>query len=81
MRLDMKTLELAKVYENQGYFEDAREIYLFLDKQDTTDEIRAGLDRLDNQISAKGQDSNKPATISRLFEKWLRLMVLKQRLS
>ena len=47
---ELKTLELAKVYENQGYYEEAFEIYSFLDLKESSNEIKAGLERMGNQM-------------------------------
>ena len=86
MSEDMKTVELAKVYENQGYYKDALEIYSFLDKEKTSDEIKAGLKRMEKKIKEEIPDSDftksisKEKKISMLFERWLNLMILKQRL-
>jgi len=86
MNQDMKTVELAKVYENQGYYKDALEIYSFLDKEKTSDEIKAGLKRMEKKIKEEIPDSDftknisKEKKISMLFERWLNLMILKQRL-
>jgi len=86
MNQDMKTVELAKVYENQGYYKDALEIYSFLDKEKTSDEIKAGLKRMEKKIKEEIPDSDftknisKEKKISMLFERWLNLVILKQRL-
>ncbi|MBU1342488.1 MAG: hypothetical protein KKE44_07335 [Proteobacteria bacterium] len=82
MSQDIKTLELAKIYENQGYFKDAFEIYSFLDSSNTSIEIKAGLKRMGKKITQeKDQEILPEKTISRLFEKWLLLIILKQRLA
>jgi len=89
MDYDIKTLELARIYESQGYFRTAYKIYAFLDKQKSSNEIRAGLKRCDkkmtldqplddNAIHAQPVPEKK---ISALLEKWLMLMVLQRRLS
>jgi len=78
---ELKTLELAKVYENQGYYEDAFEIYLILDAKESSSEIKDGLARMEKRIKDEEEHESLPKeNISRLFEKWLNLMVLKQRL-
>ncbi len=48
---DIKTLELAKIYETQGYFRTAHKIYVFLDEEKTSSEIRAGLIRCEKRIN------------------------------
>ena len=79
MTQDIKTLELARIYENQGYYKDAFEIYSFLNEQGTTAEIQAGLNRMEKKMENENKDAH-PKKIAALFEKWLMLMVLKQRL-
>jgi hypothetical protein len=76
----LKTRELAAVYENQGYDDDAFEIYSCLAQENPSNEIRAGLARMEKRRGEKKTDVQPEETISRLFEKWLMLMVLKQRL-
>ncbi len=49
MNQDIKTLELARIYESQGYFRTAHKIYSFLDEQKTSNEIRAGLKRCEKR--------------------------------
>ncbi len=87
MNQDMKkTVELAKVYENQGYYKEALEIYSFLDKEQTSDVVKAGLKRMGKKMEEEISDSDftqnisKEKKISMLFEKWLNLMILEQRL-
>ena len=46
MTFEMNTIEIAKLYENQGYHEDAYQIYLQLDKQNTSSQTRAGINRM-----------------------------------
>ena len=80
MTQDIKTLELAKLYESQGYYEDALKIYSFLNNRETTNEITAGLKRMEKKIDNEVSDSLPEEKISQLFEKWLMLMILEQRL-
>ncbi len=86
MNQDMKTVELAKVYENQGYYKEALEIYSFLDKEQTSDVVKAGLKRMEKKMEEEIHDSDftqsisKEKKISMLFERWLNLVILKQRL-
>jgi len=86
MSEDMKTVELAKVYENQGYYKEALEIYSFLDKEQTSDAVKEGLKRMEKKMEDQISDSDfkesisKEKKISMLFEKWLNLMMLKQKL-
>ncbi|NOX34022.1 MAG: hypothetical protein GXP56_09845 [Deltaproteobacteria bacterium] len=80
MTHEFKTLELARTYESQGYLQDALEIYSSLNTGKAPDEVKAGLKRIEKRLKDKGKDTRKEENISRLFEKWLMLMVLKQRL-
>jgi hypothetical protein len=80
MTLELQTLELARIYEAQGYFKEALKIYSFLNKEKSSNEIKAGLKRMEKKMEDEGQDIFPRENISRLFEKWLMLMVLKQRL-
>ncbi|MCK5099295.1 MAG: hypothetical protein KAR45_14390 [Desulfobacteraceae bacterium] len=80
MSQDIKTLEVARIYENQGYFEDALEIYSFLNNRKTSNEIKAGLKRMEKRMEDEGPAAHLKKNISRLYEEWLRLMVLQQRL-
>jgi len=94
MNQDIKTIELAKVYESQGYFQDALDIYTFLDGQETSSSIQAAIKRIEKRIQEKGQvadhqkenasdkmSSTDKNSVPELIEQWLMLMVLKQRLS
>lgn len=60
MANDIKTLELARVYESQGYTREALEIYTFLDKHSPSKEILAGLNRMKKKIAhqMEGQENN-----------------------
>ncbi len=86
MNKDIKTFELAKVYENQGYYKDAFEIYSFLDKEQTSHEIQAALKRMEKKMEEESQDSDVKKSVSKrekisiLLEKWLNLMMLKKKL-
>lgn len=80
MTYELKTFELAKIFESQGYYEDAFEIYSFLDAKESSFEIKAGLERMEKKMDGRGQKAYPEENISRLFEKWLMLMLLKQRL-
>ncbi len=60
MGQDIKTLELARIYETQGYFRTAHKIYTFLDEQKTSNEIKAGLKRCEKRMVS----DKKPNKIS-----------------
>jgi len=78
---ELKTLELAKVYESQGYYKDAADIYSFLHDQDPSNEIKAGIHRMEKQMGNGYPEHFPGKNMARLFEKWMMLMVLKQRLA
>ena len=87
MNQDMKkTVELAKVYENQGYYKEALEIYSILDKEQTSDVVKEGLKRMGKKMEEEISDSDFTQNISKekkiaiLFERLLNLMILEQRL-
>ena len=46
----LKTLELARIYESQGHFRDAYDIYSFLDRQSGSPETAAGLARMKSRL-------------------------------
>ena len=84
---DIKTIELAKIYEGQGYYKDALEIFSFIDKEQACDEAKSGLDRINKKIKARSMDTElnketlKREKIFILFEKWFNLMILDHRLN
>jgi hypothetical protein len=54
MNQDIKTIELAKVYESQGYFQDALDIYTFLDGKETSNSIQAAIKRMEKRVQEDG---------------------------
>ncbi len=80
MNQDIRTLELARLYERQGYYQDALEMYLHLDTRETGSEIQAGITRMNKKMEDAGHQPHPQEKISFLFEKWLMLMVLRHRL-
>ena len=48
---NLRTLELARIYESQGHFQDAHDIYEYLDSQDSTPETAASLSRLKTRLA------------------------------
>nr|NJM01161.1 hypothetical protein [Desulfobacula sp.] len=80
MNQDFGSLELAKLYERQGYYKDALETYLCLEDQNTGPEIQAGIKRMAEKIKEAHVQTPPGEKISVLFEKWLMLMVLRHRL-
>lgn len=80
MKQELKTLEVARIYESQGYFEEAMEIYSFLDGREASAEVKDGLRRMGEKMEDKGQGSLPEKNISRLYQEWLGLMILEFRL-
>jgi len=80
MKQELKTLEVALIYESQGYFEEALEIYSFLGGRETSTEVKAGLKRMGEKMEDIGQSSLPEKNISRLYQEWLELMILEFRL-
>jgi len=80
MNQELKTLEVARIYESHGYFEEALEIYSFIDGRETCVEVKAGLKRMKERMENGGQGSLPYENIYRLYQEWLGLMILKQRL-
>ena len=80
MNREIRTLELARLYERQGYYHDALEMYLNLDDSQAVNEIQAGIKRMKIKIEEAVFPACPEEKISFLFEKWLMLMVLRHRL-
>ncbi len=79
MSKEIRTLELARLYEHQGYYKEALEMYSHLDGRES--EIQAGINRMNKKMEDAGYYSYSEKKISLLFEKWLMLMVLGHRLN
>lgn len=95
MDLEYNTLSLAKAYESQGYYQDAKNIYdrLNAESRGKDTDIQAACTRmkkvLENTSSPSaaitaqmpGTDSDKGETrVAQDMEKWVRLLILKKRL-
>lgn len=80
MNRDIKTLELARVYENQGYYQEAFDIYTYLADHQSSREVKSALSRLEGKIKTPVEMLEPEKKISSLLEKWMMLMVLRQRL-
>ncbi|OGR15511.1 MAG: hypothetical protein A2277_17885 [Desulfobacterales bacterium RIFOXYA12_FULL_46_15] len=78
---DIGTFELARLYERQGYYREALDMYLHLDSRETGGEVQAGIRRMAEKVEERGFQTNGEEKISFLFEKWLMLMVLRHRLN
>ncbi|MCP4721452.1 MAG: hypothetical protein GY860_18505 [Desulfobacteraceae bacterium] len=92
MSQEFNTLELAKIYESQGYLQDALEMYQALakksgekDGQEGDPEIDAGLDRMESAMENQPETIPEPFVpvsekkIHHIMEQWLMLMVLQKR--
>ena len=95
MSQEFNTLELAKIYESQGYLQDALEMYQAIakksgekDGQESDPEINAGLDRMESAMENQENQSEtipepfvpmSEKKIQHIMEQWLMLMVLQKR--
>ncbi|WP_300458453.1 hypothetical protein [Desulfobacula sp.] len=79
MTQDIQTLELAKLYERQGYVKEALETYTVLDDREPSIETRAGLDRMEKRMEKKEPSVSPDSPLSQVFEKWVKLLVLQHR--
>ena len=79
MNQELKTIEVAKIYESQGYFQEALEIYSFLNDTETSVEARSGLKRMEaKKGDALSCGPERP--LSLLCQEWLGLVALEKRL-
>lgn len=78
MNLEIKTMELASVYEKQGHLKEAQQIYDALKKEGgpLENEAASGTGPDIEQIPVSEEESN----IADLLEKWLMLLVVQRRL-
>jgi hypothetical protein len=97
MKQCFNTFELASVYESQGYFQDALEMYQAMEKesQGRDPELNAAVSRMELAIQNQPKEFDKALEqnleqnlstmpekrIERLLEQWLMLMVLQKRLN
>jgi len=88
MSQEFNTLELAKIYESQGYLQDALEMYQAIakksgekDGQEPDPEINAGLDRMESAMETIPEPfvPMSEKKIQHIMEHWLRLLVLQKR--
>lgn len=79
---DADTLELAKLYESQGYMEDARKVYESLAAKGSSEEIEAGLRRVTASDASAPKEPVSPAEqkMASLLEQWVQLLVVQQRI-
>jgi len=80
MNQELKTIEVAGIYESQGYFQEAFEIYSFLDDRETSVEVRAGLKRMEERKNDEEKRCVPEQDISRLYQEWLKLVMIEHRL-
>lgn len=82
-------MELAKLYEGQGYFQDALDVYDQLEKElkeqggkidPAGKRIHEARQRIQGAM-ANGRDVPWENKIETLLEQWLELLILKKRLS
>jgi hypothetical protein len=94
---EINTLELARIHERQGYFQEAFNMYQALAAESKKEgrkmdpEINAGLHRMEAAIQhqADPEENDSIASgktlpekkIERLLEQWLILLVLEKRLN
>lgn len=82
MTLKTNTLEIAKLYESQGYDHQAYEMYKALDQEHSTSQTRAGINRMEMKIAtAAAPVPESEKQISSLIEQWLELIILQYRLN
>ncbi len=55
---EMNTIEIAKLYESQGYYEDAYQVYLKLDRQNSSSQTRAGINRMEMKIATASESDD-----------------------
>jgi hypothetical protein len=88
MSQEFITLELARIYERQGYFQDAFDMYqaLSAEREQADDpgegqKINAGLVRMASALENKTQQTLSPAEkkMGLLVEKWFTLLLLQKR--
>jgi hypothetical protein len=78
------TEELAKLYESQGYLEDALQSYSLLYKKTNKKKFAKAIENLKNKITPTEEKSvtapvrNYKDEALKLFEKWLNIVVLEK---
>lgn len=80
MTQQFASIELARLYESQGYLEDALTMYKILDEEVHSDgsEVLAAIHRLETALEAV-PEPDREQKIARLLDKWLMLMVVQKR--
>ena len=59
MNRNINTLELARIYESQGHFQDALEIYTALDNREPSELTTAGLNRMKRRLDSAPHPKNE----------------------
>jgi DNA-binding SARP family transcriptional activator len=92
---EYKSLELAKAYEHQGYYQDALDMYDSLNEtyQGTDQDIQAGCTRMKKILEKAGpsvsyssgqehktDENQMKGRLAKKMEEWLRLLILTKRL-
>ena len=87
----IKTLELARIYESQGHYQEALDMYAYLDTRQSSREITAGLNRMKAQINTPTKSlpnvsfdriNEAPGhRVEALVTAWLDMIVLEDRLN
>ncbi len=82
MNTEFKTLELAKLFESQGHYQDALEIYESLAQTDDDPDISDACKRLRGLTGSSEKQFGEGSSqhMAGLLETWLRLLILKKRL-
>jgi len=92
MSQEFITLELARIYESQGYFQDAFDMYQALSTQigqkddpERELEIDAGIKRMESALEERVldplADTSPGKGIDLLMEQWLILLMLQKRVN
>jgi hypothetical protein len=79
MKEDMVTIELAKLFESQGYHQDALDTYRALEAKENGSLVQAGINRMEMKL-AMAPDTPADETVKTLLGKWVGLVLLQHRL-
>nr|WP_319492109.1 hypothetical protein [uncultured Desulfobacter sp.] len=80
MTSNLGSLPLARIYEKQGYIDEALEIYRTIDTSQN-DHVLDAISRLEAQkeTADDSQDRTKSTQMAHLLEVWVRLIVMRKR--
>ncbi|MCF8092115.1 MAG: hypothetical protein K9K21_02280 [Desulfotignum sp.] len=78
---EFQTRELAAVYEAQGYYQDALDIYVSLDRkhQSKDPDILAACTRIKNFLEKQKTSTDETGRPVRLIEQWLTLLIMENK--